>query len=116
MALAVVVFDDEPMVARSIGRLLTRAGMLVTVVTNALEAAATLERVRPDVVLTDFEMPNLDGIGVLKLAMEMVPGARRLLVSGRMGAVDPTRLATVQPVTCLDKPFDPGQLVALLQG
>jgi PAS domain S-box-containing protein len=64
VATVLVVEDDAP--TRDImRRVLTGAGHVVREATNGLEALATLEHERPDLILLDLMMPELDGLGFL---------------------------------------------------
>jgi two-component system LytT family response regulator len=67
-ALRVVVADDERP-ARSFLTALLRAAPHVVVVGEAasgLEAVAMIEAEKPDLALLDWEMPELDGVGVVR--------------------------------------------------
>lgn len=45
---------------------LQQAGYRVEIVSDPLTAVDRINEVRPDLVLTDLNMPNLDGIGVIR--------------------------------------------------
>ncbi|NTW00179.1 MAG: response regulator [Oscillochloris sp.] len=62
----VLVVDDDPHVRPVLVRLLQRHGLRVTNVADGFTALATIERVRPDVVLLDVKMPGIDGTEVLR--------------------------------------------------
>ncbi len=57
----VVIADDNPDAAESLALLLSREGHDVHTASNGLEAVETAVRVKPDVVLLDIGMPELDG-------------------------------------------------------
>jgi two-component system chemotaxis sensor kinase CheA len=67
-SISVLIIDDSPLMRASVTKLIERAGWRATTATDGREA---LERLRkpgdqPDVILTDLEMPNLDGMGLLR--------------------------------------------------
>jgi chemosensory pili system protein ChpA (sensor histidine kinase/response regulator) len=58
----VLVVDDSLSVRRAIASLLEDQGYDVALARDGLEAIKSLEAVRPDVLLTDLEMPNMNGL------------------------------------------------------
>lgn len=63
----VLVVDDAVVVRRLVARVLEEAGGCeVTTAANGRIALAKLTRARPDIVLLDVEMPELDGLGTLR--------------------------------------------------
>lgn len=66
-AAADVLVVDDALTVRELQRsILERAGYRVRTASDGLEALARLAEARPDVVLTDIEMPNLDGFGLIE--------------------------------------------------
>jgi chemotaxis protein histidine kinase CheA len=61
----VVVADDSPVVTEMVAELLTSAGFSVEVARDGLQALAAIERREPDLVLSDLEMPNMNGLELL---------------------------------------------------
>src|SRR5262245_49237062 len=73
--LRTLIVDDEPLARRRLRRLL-RAAPCVEMVAecgDGLSAVAAVERERPDLLLLDIQMPELDGFAVL----EALPAGRR---------------------------------------
>src|SRR5690349_8794909 len=62
----VLVVDDEPAVARSSERLLTRNGFHVTVAHSGREAIEKMRSFSFDAVLSDLRMPDIDGRALLR--------------------------------------------------
>jgi chemosensory pili system protein ChpA (sensor histidine kinase/response regulator) len=58
----VLVVDDSMSVRRAIAMLLEDQGYDVTMARDGLEAIKLMEVARPDVMLTDLEMPNMNGL------------------------------------------------------
>lgn len=69
----VLVVDDEPDMVENCVRILRRAGYRCLSTTDPARALALLESERPDLVLTDLKMPELDGLAVLRRAHEVDP-------------------------------------------
>jgi two-component system, OmpR family, alkaline phosphatase synthesis response regulator PhoP len=64
MSHRVLLCDDEVHILRAAEFKLTRAGYEVRCATNGLEAWEEIQRQKPDVLITDCQMPRLDGIGL----------------------------------------------------
>jgi chemosensory pili system protein ChpA (sensor histidine kinase/response regulator) len=57
----VMVVDDSITVRRVMERFLERNGMRVVTARDGLDAISVLQDARPDIILLDIEMPNMDG-------------------------------------------------------
>lgn len=95
-ALTILVVDDEPMVRDVTAMMLADEGHSVLEAADGVQALDLLQRTPVDLVITDINMPRLDGLGLAREVQARWPGVRILLVSGRP---QPARL----PVVC--KPF-----------
>jgi len=77
----VLIVDDEPEIARSLRRVL-KGTYEVNVVASAEEALASLDELRPDIVISDFRMPEMNGAELLSDVRQRLPDSIRLLLSG----------------------------------
>ena len=78
----VLVADDHPMWRDAVVRDLEAAGL--TVVATASDGAEAVRRaaaVRPDVVVTDLQMPVVDGVEATRQVVAASPGTRVLVLS-----------------------------------
>jgi CheY-like chemotaxis protein len=82
------VEDDEDQLATA-PRMLSRLGYQVTARRGALEALETVTHDPGafDLVLTDYDMPEMDGIELAHRLESLAPKLPVVLVSGRLGAV-----------------------------
>src|SRR3954465_14646418 len=62
----ILVVDDELGIRALLSEILTDEGHSVELAENAAQARACRERLRPDLVLLDIWMPDVDGITLLK--------------------------------------------------
>lgn len=62
MSYQMVVCDDEPHITRSISMKFTRAGHRVVTCADGEAAWDEFVRQRPDLLITDCQMPRLDGL------------------------------------------------------
>ncbi|HZK74197.1 MAG TPA: response regulator transcription factor [Clostridia bacterium] len=65
MKAKLLVVDDEPRTAEVTAELLRRAGYLVEVAVSGIEALARVRVSAPDLMLLDYEMPDMDAPEVL---------------------------------------------------
>lgn len=58
----ILIVEDSPTMASVVRDKLSEIGYEVTVVHNGFEALRDLENIQPDLVITDINMPKLDGL------------------------------------------------------
>ncbi len=61
MPLVALVVDDSMLIRHTIRRFLEARGMQVECATNGLRGLEALNRVSPDVIVTDLQMPEMSG-------------------------------------------------------
>jgi DNA-binding NarL/FixJ family response regulator len=85
MTLRIVIADDQELVRTGFRMILTAEPDLEVVgeATNGAEAVAVVRDVRPDVVLMDIRMPELDGIEATRriVAMNLDPETRIVILT-----------------------------------
>jgi two-component system, chemotaxis family, protein-glutamate methylesterase/glutaminase len=81
--LRVMIVDDAVVVRGLMARWFEAAGGIVVASTHrtGAEAVAAIDRVRPDVVILDIEMPDMDGMTALPLLLKKVPGTVVIVAS-----------------------------------
>lgn len=104
--ISVLVIDDEPGIALLCKRILTRAGYLVTSLTDPRQAVVWLEQNKADLLLVDIRMPVVDGFAVVAHARRLQPDLAILVMTG-FGTVETAIRALRQGVDgLLLKPFE----------
>jgi DNA-binding NtrC family response regulator len=79
----IVLVDDEDMVVTSIKSFLTlETDYEVVGFTKPAEALSYIESHRVDVVVSDYLMPDMDGISLLAKIKDIQPEATRILLTG----------------------------------
>ena len=73
----ILIVDDEAEVAQLNGEILARRGYEVDVTSSVREALEMLRGARYDLVVSDLNMPDLDGRGLYEAIVARVPRARR---------------------------------------
>src|SRR5580698_9745996 len=113
---AILTVDDDPGVSRAVARDLRRRYGERHRIVRAESAAAALEALRQmklrgdlvAVILADYRMPELNGIEFLERAMDIYPGARRVLLTAYADTD-----AAIEAINVVDldyyllKPWDP---------
>src|SRR5689334_3334319 len=66
MAYQVLIAEDSPTQAQQPQFILEDQGYEVETAGNGLEALAAIERRRPDIVVTDLEMPQMNGLKLVE--------------------------------------------------
>src|SRR5271170_351247 len=61
MAILALVVDDSMLIRYTVCRFLEEHGFAVESATNGAEALEILERVHPDLIVTDMQMPRMSG-------------------------------------------------------
>ncbi|HUB09796.1 MAG TPA: response regulator [Myxococcales bacterium] len=113
---SILIVDDEPQVARALGRLLRRSGFEVEMAASGEEALAKIGAFVPDVVISDFRMPGMDGAQLLAEVKKRLPLALRLILSGHadlrsiLSSINEGEICRF-----LSKPWDDREILALLQ-
>ena len=65
-AVHILLVDDSKVVRVKTEKLLSNKGYKVTTAIDGIDALAKLETLRPSLIITDIEMPNLDGFGLVR--------------------------------------------------
>lgn len=78
----ILVVDDAGLVRRHCRKFLTDSGYDVVEAENGIEAIAKYKNSRPDAVLLDITMPEMDGITALKEIRKLDPEANVVMVTG----------------------------------
>jgi DNA-binding NtrC family response regulator len=77
----ILIVDDEPDMVETCTRFLRRRGHEVLPTTDPAEAVALLESRRPDLLLTDYKMPGVDGMELLRRAHALDPALPVVLIT-----------------------------------
>src|SRR5262245_26731463 len=78
----ILIVDDEPEVVANWARVLERDAHACVSATEGQRALALLETERPDVVLTDLQVPGVDGLTVLRRALQLDPDVAVVVITG----------------------------------
>ena len=111
----ILVVDDDPGLLRLLSIRLRAEQYEVEAVESAAEALAALPRFRPDLVITDLRMENMDGIELLKEIQRQRPGLRVLLLTAHGTIPDAVEATQSGAFGFLTKPIDKQQLLEYVE-
>lgn len=113
----VLVVDDDPIQLKIAEDMLGRRGIFCTTCMNVHEVVAALENSEYDLVLTDVQMPNTDGFGLLRLLRNSDIGNSRTVPVAVMTARGDGNSGIYEKVGfagCIHKPFNIHELLVFL--
>ena len=114
----VVVADDSISVRKFVGRMLEKAGYRVKLASDGLEASEIVAQSGCHLVITDLEMPRMNGYELMA-HLRQDSATRRipvLVVTSRAGAKHRDRAIKEGAAAFLTKPVQEDQLVATVEG
>ena len=85
-----LVVDDSMLIRHTVCRFLEERGFSVESASNGQEALETLKRIRPDIIITDMQMPKMNG-GEFITALKSQPATANIpvvIVAGRQSGFD----------------------------
>lgn len=109
----ILVVDDDAEVRAAIGRALGELGYPVREAVSGVSALAALGQERPDLVILDYVMPDMDGAEVARAIRDMEPDLPVIFSTGH-AALRALRSVAGEDVAVLEKPFTLDELDALL--
>ncbi|OGZ70433.1 MAG: hypothetical protein A2644_01745 [Candidatus Zambryskibacteria bacterium RIFCSPHIGHO2_01_FULL_39_63] len=78
----VLIVDDEALVRRLLEAILKMEGHKVVMASDGMTALCFFEKEHFDLVITDFEMPLLNGVELILRIKEKSPGTPVIMISG----------------------------------
>jgi CheY-like chemotaxis protein len=84
----VLVADDEKVIADTLAIILNQNGYDATAVYTGTEAVERARSSRPDLIISDVIMPDMNGIDAAIKIRAFLPGCKILLFSGQAATAD----------------------------
>jgi len=78
----ILVIDDDKSARLLLERVLSRAGHTVTLVDNGEQGLILLSKEVYDLIITDKNLPGIDGLEVLRLARQQIPALQAIVITG----------------------------------
>jgi len=109
-----LVADDDPMIRKTIARLLANSDFNAVIVDDGRKAIASLEQGPFDVILSDVQMPECGGLDLVRAVRRIDLDVPVILMSGMPDVETATKALEYGAFRYLTKPLDPVALVKTL--
>lgn len=109
----VLVADDDTLVRKLLGDLLSFYGYDVDCISNGKEAIALIETDSYDVLITDYLMPEMNGIELIKKVRDI---KKSLAIIGMSASEEERGFLAAEANFFIAKPFSPYALKNIIEG
>jgi CheY-like chemotaxis protein len=113
----ILVVDDEMLIADTIVQILNRNGFQAHAAYNGKDAIESARLTKPETILSDVLMPQIDGVETAIAIRKYLPKARIVLFSGQSATVEILERARAlgHDFELLPKPIHPTELLKHLR-
>jgi len=111
----ILLVDDDPGLLRLLSMRLESSGYKVRTASNGKRALADVEASRPDLVITDLRMDQMDGIELLDALGRTAPGLPVILITAHGNIPDAVRATQSGAFGFLTKPVEKDELLAQVE-
>lgn len=113
----ILVVDDEELVREVIAKKTERhLGYKVSEAVDGLEALKKIELDKPDLIITDIRMPNMDGLELLERVKERGIDVPVIILTGYGQIEDALKAIRLGARGFMKKPFNVEEIVTLIEG
>jgi DNA-binding response OmpR family regulator len=106
-----MVVEDDAIVAQTLAKALDVAGYCVRIAATGAAALTSLPRLRPDLIILDLMLPDIDGLA-LTTTLKGMTDTPIIICSARDGQVDRVLGLKLGAADFVAKPFDLDDLLA----
>lgn len=113
----IVCIDDGAAVRKTVELILNQQGYEVTTIGNPLKAMSLVFQLKPDLILCDIAMPELDGYEICAMLRRSTAfrEAPIIMLTGKEGFIDRIKARMVGATDYLTKPFGGAELLTLVE-
>jgi len=112
----ILVIDDEEIVRISCGKCLAPEGYHVDAAANGAEGLRLTRENDYDLILTDLNMPDMDGLEFLTTMKETQSEAKVIMITGYSTGEHAAEASRLGAYDYIEKPFTPDTLIAAVKG
>lgn len=110
----ILIVDDSPLSLKVVAEILGGESYRIALADSGSAALDFIAKTRPDLILLDIVMPDVDGFEVCRRLKES-PGSASIPViflTGHADSLSITRCYNMGGVDCITKPFNPAEIQA----
>jgi len=111
----ILVVDDSPDTLEVLQRNLTAQGYQVSTARSVSEATRRLETTPPDLVITDYKMPQVDGLDLVQFVRNNYRDVEIIMITGYPSIGGAIKAVQLGASDYLEKPFTDGELLGAVQ-
>jgi CheY-like chemotaxis protein len=114
----ILIVDDNLGLAHILKMMIEEENHEVSLARDAIDGYLTYLLFKPDVIITDIQMPGKNGLELMELIRNHNPDVKVIYISADLGQFWPLleKEKIRYPVSCLQKPFSKSELIRLLSG
>lgn len=101
----ILVIDDDKSARLLLDRVLTRAGHAVVIVDTGEQGLELLNREAFDLIITDKNLPGIDGLELLRQARQRLPKLQAIVITGFPTPETKTSAKDLGVYSYVTKPF-----------
>jgi DNA-binding response OmpR family regulator len=115
LQLNAVIIDDEPTMAEYLKDVLVSQGFVAFVATTGAKGFALVEKIKPELVLLDIELPDIDGRSLCQKIKSDYLETKVIMITGHGTSSDIAEGLNLGADDYLPKPIDEGELIARIK-
>lgn len=110
----IYIVDDEKGVLSSLNRLLRKEGYTIETFESGEDAIARIELQPPDLVISDYKMPGMDGLALLNRIEGTYPSIVKIMMSGFADVNEVLAASDINIFKFITKPWDDTQFKKII--
>lgn len=112
-----LVVDDEIHIVQVVAIKLKNNGFDVTTAENGQQALDAVKADKPDIIITDYQMPGLTGVEMVEKLRENEETKELpvIMLTARGFAIDEDKQQELNIAACLSKPFSPREVLGCIE-
>ncbi len=111
----ILIVEDNPDNAEMMIRILEAANYEVHHYAEGLKGAAAARELRPDIILMDFDLPDINGRSLILVLSKQLPDTAIIAVTAHAGISEEKIAKRFGGVDFVAKPFEPQHLLEVVQ-